>query len=179
MVLGLDISAETPSLHFAREISACHHFADATSHNGRVSSAEIHIVKNRSLRLAAIPIGVIAILALVVALFILPVRTWFNQRDLLSQRSTEYAGFEDTNEALQDQVTYLKTDAGLQEAIRSQLGYLHPNERRVPMIDLPAMSTVLPERWPYNVVSNILLVRSLDAVQHASDGLIALDPLKP
>ena len=144
-----------------------------------MSSAEIHIVKNRSLRLAAIPIGVIAILALVVALFILPVRTWFNQRDLLSQRSTEYAGFEDTNEALQDQVTYLKTDAGLQEAIRTQLGYLHPNERRVPMIDLPAMSTVLPERWPYNVVSNILLVRSLDAVQHASDGLIALDPLKP
>ena len=144
-----------------------------------MSSAEIHIVKNRSLRLAAIPIGVIAILALVVALFILPVRTWFNQRDLLSQRSTEYAGFEDTNEALQDQVTYLKTDAGLQEAIRSQLGYLHPNERRVPMIDLPAMSTVLPERWPYNVVTNILLVRSLDAVKHATDGLIVLEPLKP
>jgi cell division protein FtsB len=144
-----------------------------------VSSAEIHIVKNRSLRLAAIPIGVLAILALVVALFILPVRTWFHQRDLLSQRRTEYAGFEDTNEALQDQVTYLKTDAGLQEAIRTQLGYLHPNERRIPMIDLPAMSTVLPERWPYSVVSNILLVRSLDAVQHATDGLIALDPLKP
>lgn len=129
--------------------------------------------------MAAIPLGAIAILALVVALFILPVRTWLNQRALLSERQTEYAGFEDTNEALQDQVTYLNTDAGLQEAIRSQLGYLHPNERRVPMIDLPAMSTVLPERWPYSVVSNILLVRSLDAVQHATAGLITLDPLKP
>lgn len=129
--------------------------------------------------MAALPIGVLAILALVVALFILPVRTWLNQRALLSERQTEYAGFEDTNEALQDQVTYLTTDAGLQEAIRTQLGYLHPNERRVPMIDLPAMSTVLPEQWPYTVVSNILLVRSLDAVQHATDGLIALDPLKP
>ncbi|MEO5974214.1 MAG: hypothetical protein ABIQ38_03280 [Ilumatobacteraceae bacterium] len=144
-----------------------------------MSSAEIHIVKNRSLRLAAIPIGAVVILALVVALFILPVRTWLNQRALLSERQTEYAGFEDTNEALQDQVTYLKTDAGLQEAIRSQLGYLHPNERRVPMIDLPAMSTVLPERWPYSVVSNILLVRSLAAVQKATVGLISLDPLKP
>ncbi len=129
--------------------------------------------------MAAIPLGAIAILALMVALFILPVRTWLNQRALLSERQTEYAGFEDTNEALQDQVTYLNTDAGLQEAIRSQLGYLHPNERRVPMIDLPAMSTVLPERWPYSVVSNILLVRSLDAVQHATAGLITLDPLKP
>jgi cell division protein FtsB len=144
-----------------------------------VSSTEIHLVKNRSLRLAAIPIGVIAILALVIALFILPVRTWFHQRQLLSDRQTEYAGYEDTNEALQDQVTYLQTDAGLQEAIRTQLGYLHPNERRIPMMDLPAMSTILPERWPYSVVSNILLVRSLDAVQHATEGLIALDPLKP
>jgi cell division protein FtsB len=144
-----------------------------------VSSAEIHIVKTRSLRLAAIPIGVIAILALVVALFILPVRTWFHQRELLSVRQTEYAGYEDTNEALQDQVTYLKTDAGLQEAIRTQLGYLHPNERRIPMMDLPALSTVLPERWPYSVVANILLVRSLDAVRHAAEGQIALDPLKP
>ena len=158
---------------------AYHHFACATSHNGEVSSAEIHVVKNRSLRLAAVPIGVVAMLALVVALFILPVRTWFHQRELLSERQTEYAGYEDTNEALQDQVTYLQTDAGLQEAIRTQLGYLHPNERRIPMIDLPTMSTLLPEQWPYSVVSNILLVRSLDAVRQATEGQIALDPLKP
>ncbi|MHB1089767.1 MAG: FtsB family cell division protein [Ilumatobacteraceae bacterium] len=144
-----------------------------------MSSAEIHVVKNRSLRLAAIPIGVIAILALVVALFILPVRTWFHQRELLSERRIEYAGYEDTNEVLQDQVTYLKTDAGLQEAIRTQLGYLHPNERRIPMIDLPAMSTLLPEQWPYTVVSNILLVRSLDAVRLVAEGQITLEPLKP
>lgn len=144
-----------------------------------MSSAEIHVVKNRSLRLAAVPIGVIAMLALVVALFILPVRTWLHQRELLSVRQTEYAGYEDTNEVLQDQVTYLKTDAGLQEAIRTQLGYLHPNERRIPMIDLPAMSTVLPEQWPYTVVSNILLVRSLDAVRLAAAGQITLEPLKP
>lgn len=144
-----------------------------------MSSAEIHLVKNRSLRLAAIPIGVIAILALVVALFILPVRTWLHQRELLSERQTEYAGYENTNEALQDQVTYLKTDAGLQEAIRTQLGYLHPNERRIPMMDMPAMSMALPEQWPYTVVSNILLVRTLNAARHAVEGQITLDPLKP
>lgn len=97
----------------------------------------------------------------------------------MSERQTEYAGYEDTNEALQDQVTYLKTDAGLQEAIRTQLGYLHPNERRIPMMDLPAMSTLLPEHWPYSVVSNILLVRSLDAVRRSTEGLITLEPLKP
>ena len=168
-----------PSHQCSNDFASCHQYDDSTSHNREVSSAEIHIVKNRSLRLAAIPIGVIAILALVVALFILPVRTWFHQRELLSVRQTEYAGYEDTNEALQDQVTYLQTDAGLQEAIRTQLGYLRPNERRIPMMDLPALSTVLPERWPYSVVSNILLVRSLDAARHAAEGQIALDPLKP
>lgn len=173
------LSAETPSLRCPRYFVACHHFATATSHNREVSSAEIHVVKNRSLRLAAVPIGVVAMLALVVALFILPVRTWFHQRELLSVRQTEYAGYEDTNEALQDQVNYLETDAGLQEAIRTQLGYLRPNERRIPMMDLPAMSTVLPEQWPYTVVSNILLVRSLDAVRLAAAGQITLEPLTP
>ncbi len=144
-----------------------------------MSSAEVHLVKNRSLRLAAIPLGVIAIVAMMLALFVLPVRTWVNQRQLLSARQTEYAAYEDTIEALQDQVSYLKTDAGLQEAIRTQLGYLHPNEKRIPMMDLPAMSTALPEQWPYTVISNILLVRALDTAQRAAAGQITLDPLMP
>lgn len=144
-----------------------------------MSSAEVHLVKNRSLRLVAIPIGVLAIVAMMLALFVLPVRTWVNQRHLLSARQTEYAAYEDTIEALQDQVSYLKTDAGLQEAIRTQLGYLHPSEKRIPMMDLPAMSTVLPERWPYTVISNILLVRTLDATKRAAEGEISLDPLMP
>jgi len=144
-----------------------------------VPSPEVHLVKNRSLRLAAIPIGVIAIVAMMLALFVLPVRTWINQRQLLDARQTEYAAYEDTIEALQDQVSYLKTDAGLQEAIRTQLGYLQPNEKRLPLMDLPAMSTVLPERWPYTVISNILLVRTLDTAQRAVAGQISLDPLMP
>ncbi len=144
-----------------------------------MSSAEVHLVKNRSLRLAAIPLGVIAIVAMMLALFVLPVRTWVNQRQLLSARQTEYAAYEDTIEALQDQVSYLKTDAGLQEAIRTQLGYLHPNEKRIPMMDLPAMSTALPEQWPYTVISNILLVRTLDTAKRAAAGQISLDPLMP
>ena len=144
-----------------------------------MSSSEVHLVKNRSLRLAAIPLGVIAIVAMMLALFVLPVRTWVNQRQLLSARQIEYAAYEDTIEALQDQVSYLKTDAGLQEAIRTQLGYLHPNEKRIPMMDLPAMSTALPEQWPYTVISNILLVRTLDTAKRAAAGQISLDPLMP
>ena len=144
-----------------------------------MSSAEVHLVKNRSLRLAAIPLGVIAIVAMMLALFVLPVRTWMNQRQLLSARQAEYAAYEDTIDALQDQVSYLKTDAGLQEAIRTQLGYLHQNEKRIPMMDLPAMSTALPEQWPYTVISNILLVRALDTAQRAAAGQITLDPLMP
>jgi len=144
-----------------------------------VSDSEVQLVKNRSLRLAAIPLGVIAIVAMMLALFVLPVRTWVNQRQLLTARQTEYAAYEDTIEALQDQVSYLKTDAGLQEAIRTQLGYLYPNEKRIPMMDLPAMSTALPQQWPYTVISNILLVRTLDTAKRAAAGQISLDPLMP
>lgn len=144
-----------------------------------MSDSEVQLVKNRSLRLAAIPLGVIAIVAMMLALFVLPVRTWVNQRQLLDARQTEYAAYEDTIEALQDQVSYLKTDAGLQEAIRTQLGYLYPNEKRIPMMDLPAMSTALPQQWPYTVISNILLVRTLDTAKRAAAGQISLDPLMP
>jgi cell division protein FtsB len=144
-----------------------------------VSDSEVQLVKSRSLRLAAIPLGVIAIVAMMLALFVLPVRTWVNQRQLLDARQTEYAAYEDTIEALQDQVSYLKTDAGLQEAIRTQLGYLYPNEKRIPMMDLPAMSTALPQQWPYTVISNILLVRTLDTAKRAAAGQISLDPLMP
>jgi hypothetical protein len=110
---------------------------------------------------------------------VFPVRTYINQRNLLAQKEIEFAQYEDVIENLQDQVTYLKTEAGLQDAIRTQLGYLHFNERRLPMMDMPALSTALPERWPYTIVSTMLLVRSLESAKKAAQGEISLQPFTP
>ena len=75
-------------------------------------------------------------------------------------------------EQLQDQILYLKTPEGLRDAIRTQLGYLQPNERRLPMMDIPALSATLPERWPYTLVSGALIVRTIEVADRRAKGVV-------
>ena len=144
-----------------------------------MANTDLHLVRNRSLRFAIKPFAIAVVIALATALFVFPVRTWLNQRDALEAKTAEYAAFEDIVEEMQDQVSNLQSPAGLRDAIRTQLGYLYPNERRVPMMDLPALSTTMPERWPYTVVSTILMLRTLDVATQEARGQITLDPLAP
>ena len=130
------------------------------------------VLAKRSLRLRTSRISV-------VAMSVFPVRSYINQRNLIAQKEIEFAQYEDVIENLQDQVTYLQTEAGLQDAIRTQLGYLRFDERRLPMMDMPALSTALPERWPYTIVSTMLLVRSLESAKKAAQGEISLQPFTP
>ena len=131
------------------------------------------------MRAFAIPLTVLVVFALATTLFVVPVRTWINQRNVLNTKQQEYAAYEDMVENMQDQVNYLQSPAGLRDAIRTQLGYLYPSERRVPMMDTPALSTTLPERWPYTIVSTMMFVKTLEAAQQDAKGKISLDPLVP
>ena len=144
-----------------------------------MATTELQLVRNRKLRIASTPLAIAVIVALVVSMSVFPVRSLINQRNLIAQKELEYAQYEDVIENLQDQVSYLQTEAGLQDAIRTQLGYLHFNERRLPMMDMPALSTTLPERWPYTIVSTMLLVRSLESAKRAAQGEISLQPFTP
>lgn len=151
----------------------------AEGQNREMATTEIRLVRSRKLRVASTPLAIAVIVALVVAMSVFPVRSYINQRNLIAQKEIEFAQYEDVIENLQDQVTYLKTEAGLQDAIRTQLGYLRFNERRQPMMDMPALSTALPERWPYTIVSTMLLVRSLESAKRAAQGEISLQPFTP
>ena len=144
-----------------------------------MATTELQLVRNRKLRIASTPLAIAVIVALVLSMSVFPVRSLINQRNLIAQKELEYAQYEDVIENLQDQVSYLQTEAGLQDAIRTQLGYLHYNERRLPMMDMPALSTTLPERWPYTIVSTMLLVRSLESAKRAAQGEISLQPFTP
>ena len=123
---------------------------------------ETNLVRHRGFRIASMPLGVVLVIALAVTMFVFPVRTWLHQREVLAQRESEYSAYADMVEQLQDQILYLKTPEGLRDAIRTQLGYLQPNERRLPMMDIPALSATLPERWPYTLVSGALIVRTIE-----------------
>ena len=55
------------------------------------------------------PVGALFICAVLLALFVIPMRTWTNQRDSVAEKSQQFAAFEDINDALQDVVDVLKT----------------------------------------------------------------------
>ena len=144
-----------------------------------MSSTDLHLVRHRGVRAFAVPLTVLVEFALATTLFVVPVRTWMSQRSVLNTKQQEYAAYEDIVENMQDQVNYLQSPSGLRDAIRTQLGYLYPSERRVPMMDTPALSTTLPERWPYTIVSTMMFVKTLEAAQQDAKGKISLDPLVP
>jgi hypothetical protein len=144
-----------------------------------VSSTDLHLVRHRGIRAFAVPLTVLVVFALATTLFVVPIRTWMSQRSVLDTKQQEYAAYEDIVENMQDQVNYLQSPAGLRDAIRTQLGYLYPSERRVPMMDTPALSTTLPERWPYTIISTMMFVKTLEAAEQDAKGKISLDPLVP
>jgi len=132
--------------------------------------------KSRS-RFAIVPLGTLFIGAVLVALSFLPLRTWNKQRTLVAQRTAQLAAYEDINASLQEEVDNLKTPQGAKEAVRSQLGYLSPSEKRVPLLDSPSAPTALPDRWPYSLVSNILKIKAEEANRDKSVEI--LDTLQP
>jgi len=131
------------------------------------------------LRSLAMPIAILTVLGLTITFLVVPMRTWFAQREMVETRSAQYAAYEEVNDALQDEVDALSTPAGVRQAVREQLGYLLPNERRVPLLELPNASVTLPARWPYTLVASIVTLRETqrDGVQKGN--LDTYDPLRP
>jgi hypothetical protein len=131
------------------------------------------------LRSLTMPIVIVVILGLVVTFFVVPVRTWIAQRDLLDSRTRQYGAAEEVNDALQDEVDALESPTGLRQAIRSQLGYLLPNERRIPLLAQPEAPVTLPDRWPYTLVAGIVQLRESQRIGTQEGNLDVFDPLRP
>ena len=127
----------------------------------------------------AMPIAIVAILGLTVTFLVVPFRTWMAQRDMLETRSGQYAAYEEVNDALQDEVDALRTPEGVRQAVREQLGYLLPNERRVPLLEMPNASVTLPARWPYTLVASIVSLRETQRSGVEQGNLDTYDPTRP
>ncbi len=113
-------------------------------------------------RRSTVLLGVVAIAiagALAAALFILPVQTYFGQNERIEQRAEQLAQLEQVNDDLRTEVERLRTDDGVREAAREELGMVEEGERRQSILDLPDVPTDLPAGWPYSIVSGIAEVR--------------------
>lgn len=97
--------------------------------------------------------------ALAAALFVLPVQTYFGQDDRLDQRRGQLAQLEQVNDDLRAEVDRLRTDDGVREAARVELGMVEAGERRQSILALPDVPTDLPDGWPYSLVAGIAELR--------------------
>ena len=107
-------------------------------------------------------IGVVAIVvfgALMAALFVLPVKSWFRQRDDLAERQRELAVLTAANAQLAAEVNYLQTPDGIKEAARAEIGFGELGEKRVTVMPTPGAPITLPAGWPYDGVAQIVAVR--------------------
>lgn len=129
---------------------------DFTRPIARERSITQRLTSRLALGLAATTIA----LAIAVTLYVLPIRTWMDQRNELRDRQAQLDQLESTNADLQSEVDRLQTDAGIREAARDEIGYLEPGEVRSTMIDEVTLPKSLPKGWPYSPVAQIIKIRT-------------------
>ena len=94
------------------------------------------------------------------AVFILPLGTWFEQGEQLDQRQAELDELQRVNGQLSGEVERLRTDDGVREAAREEIGFVEDGDQRSTILPLPPVPRTLPDGWPYNVVTQIFAART-------------------
>jgi cell division protein FtsB len=108
-------------------------------------------------------LGVVAVAiagAIAAALFVLPVQTYFAQDETIAQRQTQLDQLDAVNAELQAEVDRLRTDDGVREAAREEIGFSEQGERRLTLLTLPDLPTDLPDGWPYGMIGDVIALRA-------------------
>ena len=103
------------------------------------------------------------------AVFVLPIGTWREQDDDLEQRQAQLDALVSVNGQLDAEVDRLKTDDGIREAAREEIGYVLTGEERLSVLPAPPLPDELPDGWPYNVVTEIFAARTAGPAPVATD----------
>jgi hypothetical protein len=119
--------------------------------------------------------GATVALAAMFSLFVFPVRDYVSQSGSLTRKLGEIEALAEANEQLQNEVNDLATPEGIRNAARSQLGYVLPGEQRIALAPMPDLPTVLPNTWPYTLISDIVTIRA-NVVATTKDPLAPLGP---
>ena len=151
----------------------------------RPIAKEKQLVKGRGKRLIFALVAVVIAAALIASLFVLPVKSWLQQRDDLARKQTQLAVLNNANAQLAADVGRLQTPDGVKEAARQEVGYVGIGEQRISVLTTPNAPLTLPTGWPYDAIAQIIAVRSTPvaapAVAPAVDPAVApvVDPAAP
>lgn len=94
---------------------------------------------------------------------LLPAKSWLGQKDEITDRQNELEVIKRANEQLQAEIDQLQTPRGIEQAARSELGYVMEGEKRQVLVGSAVAPVDLPEGWPYDLVTRIMNVRTLEA----------------
>jgi cell division protein FtsB len=103
------------------------------------------------------------------AVFILPMGTWLDQGEQLDQRQAELDELQRVNGQLSGEVERLRTDDGVREAAREEIGFVEEGDQRSTILPLPPVPRDLPDGWPYNVVTQIFDARTAGPAPATAD----------
>jgi cell division protein FtsB len=115
-------------------------------------------------------VGGLVTVALLASLFVFPVQAWMRQEDDLAARQTQLDELVAANAELASENERLRTEEGVREAAREEIGYVEPGETRVAVVDEPTAPLVLPLGFPYDAMSQIIAVRSATPAPAAAAG---------
>jgi cell division protein FtsB len=140
--------------------------AAADAGRSRLGDATRPVVRERRLftgpRSSTILLAFVAIAiagALAYALFGIPFRTLFDQDDRIDERTLQVTELETVVVDLRSEVARLKTEDGIRDAAREELGYVEAGEMRETVLDAPNVPIDLPDGWPYSMVNDITALR--------------------
>lgn len=126
----------------------------------RPIAKEKRLVKGRGKRLLFALVAVVIAAALVASLFVLPVKSWLQQRDDLTRKRNELAVLNNANAQLAADVNRLQTPDGIKEAARQDVGFVVIGEQRISVLSTPNAPLTLPIGWPYDAIAQIVAVRT-------------------
>ncbi|MEM9516325.1 MAG: septum formation initiator family protein, partial [Actinomycetota bacterium] len=79
--------------------------------------------------------------------------------DALAERQAQLDELQRVNGQLAAEVDRLRTDDGVREAAREEIGYVEEGEERFSVRPFPLLPRTLPSGWPYNVSAQIIALR--------------------
>lgn len=104
-------------------------------------------------------VSLVVVGAAITSVIVLPLQTYLGQGDEIDRLETELERMTAINDDLQAEVDRLRTDTGVEEAARDQLGYVSDGDERETILPFPDLPTDLPNGWPYGVIDEVMNFR--------------------
>ncbi len=96
----------------------------------------------------------------ITSVIVLPLQSYLGQGDEIARLETELERMTAINDDLQAEVSRLRTDAGIEEAARDQLGYVSDGDERETILPFPDLPSDLPNGWPYGLIDAVMTFRT-------------------